>query len=166
MAEVRKTGWTRYLRPTVTNQMLWLLCLMYLIYYVDRVNVSTAAPLVQRDLGLSHAELGIAFGAFALPYTLFQLIGGWLGDRFGARRTLGIGGLIVCAATVLTGAVSGFLSLRLVRLLLGIGEGAAFPTATRAMASWLPEEDWGYAQGITHCFARIGNAVTPRSSSD
>lgn len=161
MAEVRKTGWTRYLRPTVTNRMLWLLCLMYLIYYIDRVNVSTAAPLVQRDLGLSHAQLGIAFGAFALPYTVFQLVGGWLGDRFGARRTLGVGGLIVCVATVLTGTVSGFLSLRLVRLLLGIGEGAAFPTATRALASWLPEEDWGYAQGITHCFARIGNALTP-----
>ena len=141
--------------------MLWLLCLMYFIFYIDRVNVSTAAPLVQRDLGLNHEQLGIAFGAFALPYTVFQIIGGWLGDRFGARRTLGIGGLIVCLATALTGTVSGFLSLRLVRLLLGIGEGAAFPTATRAMASWLPEEDWGYAQGITHCFARIGNALTP-----
>jgi MFS family permease len=154
-------GWRRYLRPTLPNRVLWLLCLMYFIYYVDRVNVSTAAPLIQKDLGLSHEQLGIAFGAFALPYTIFQLIGGWLGDRFGARRTLGIGGLIVCAATVLTGAVSGFLSLRLVRLLLGIGEGAAFPTATRAMAGWLPEADWGYAQGITHCFARIGNALTP-----
>ncbi len=154
-------GWVRYLRPTVANRVLWLLCLMYFVYYIDRVNVSTAAPLVQRDLGLTHTQLGIAFGAFALPYTIFQLVGGWLGDRFGARLTLGIGGLIVCVATVLTGAVTGFLSLRLVRLLLGIGEGAAFPTATRAMTGWLPEEDWGYAQGITHCFARIGNALTP-----
>lgn len=123
---------------------------MYLIYYMDRVNVSTAAPLVQRDLGLTHAQLGIAFGAFALPYTIFQVIGGWLGDRFRARRTLGIGGIIVCGATALTGAVTGFTSLRLVRMLLGTGEGAAFPTATRAMATWLPEDDWGYAQGITH----------------
>ncbi|HUC65687.1 MAG TPA: MFS transporter [Stellaceae bacterium] len=161
MAEPRRRGWTRYLRPTASNQMLWLLCLMYLIYYMDRVNVSTAAPLVQRDLGLTHAQLGIAFGAFALPYTIFQVIGGWLGDRFGARRTLGIGGIIVCGATALTGAVTGFTSLRLVRLLLGIGEGAAFPTATRAMATWLPEADWGYAQGITHSFSRVGNALTP-----
>ena len=161
MGESARPGWVRYFRPTVANRVLWLLCLMYLVYYVDRVNVSTAAPLVQKDLGLSHEQLGIAFGAFALPYTVFQLVGGWLGDRLGARLTLGIGGLIVCIATVLTGAVSGFLSLRLVRLLLGIGEGAAFPTATRAMTSWLPEADWGYAQGITHCFARIGNALTP-----
>ena len=161
MAETRQRGFARYLKPTASNRMLWLLCLMYLIYYMDRVNVSTAAPLVQRDLGLTHAELGIAFGAFALPYTIFQVIGGWLGDRFGPRLTLGVGGIIVCAATVLTGAVSGFLSLRLVRLLLGIGEGAAFPTATRAMSTWLPEADRGYAQGITHSFARIGNALTP-----
>jgi len=154
-------GWRRHFRPSVANRVLWLLCLMYLIYYIDRVNVATVAPLLQRDLGLSNEQLGLAFGAFALPYTLFQLIGGWLGDRFGARRTLGIGGLVVCAATALTGAVDGFLSLRLARLLLGIGEGAAFPTATRAITAWLPEADWGYAQGITHCFARIGNALTP-----
>jgi MFS family permease len=154
-------GWTRHLRASVANRVLWLLCLMYFIYYIDRANVATVAPLLQRDLGLSHQQLGLAFGAFALPYTIFQLIGGWLGDRFGARRTLGIGGLVVCVATVLTGVVGGFASLRLVRLLLGIGEGAAFPTATRAMTSWLPEADWGFAQGITHCFARIGNALTP-----
>jgi len=161
IAAAASPAWLRYLRPTVANRVLWLLCAMYFIYYIDRVNVSTAAPLLQRDLGLSHEQLGLAFGAFALPYTIFQLIGGWLGDRIGPRRTLGIGGIIVGAATMLTGAVSGFLSLRLVRLLLGIGEGAAFPTATRAMAAWLPEADWGYAQGITHCAARIGNAVTP-----
>jgi MFS family permease len=135
---------------------------MYFIYYIDRVNLSTAGPLIRRDLGLTQEQLGIAFGIFALPYTVFQLIGGWLGDRFGARRVLGIGGLVVCGATILTGAVSSLASLSAVRLLLGIGEGAAFPTATRAMASWLPERDWGYAQGITHCFARIGNAAAPR----
>jgi MFS family permease len=161
MAETTVQGWRRYVRPTTANRMLWLLCLMYLIYYIDRVNVATAGPLIREDLGLTQEQLGIAFGVFALPYTIFQLIGGWLGDSFGARRTLGIGGLVVCCATVLTGAVSGFSSLAAVRLLLGVGEGAAFPTATRAMASWLRERDWGYAQGITHSFARIGNALTP-----
>ncbi|HKW52130.1 MAG TPA: MFS transporter, partial [Stellaceae bacterium] len=156
-----RTDWRGYFRPTVGNQVLWLLCLMYLLYYVDRVNVSTAGPLIREDLHLTQEQLGVAFGAFALPYTIFQLIGGWLGDRFGARRTLGIGGLIVCGATMLTGAVTSAFSLSAVRLLLGIGEGAAFPTATRAMAGWVPERDWGYAQGITHCFARLGNAATP-----
>jgi sugar phosphate permease len=145
----------------VPNQVLFLLCLMYLIFYVDRVNVSTAAPLIKHDLALSNTALGFAFSAFAYPYALFQLIGGWLGDRFGARLTLGVSGLIVCAATALTGAVGGLASLFLVRFVLGFGEGAAFPTATRAMAAWMPAERWGFAQGVTHSASRIGNALTP-----
>jgi len=161
MVSVAESDWRRYVRPTVGNQVLWLLCLMYFLYYIDRVNIATAAPLIKADLGLSNTELGAAFGAFAAPYTIFQLIGGWLGDRLGPRRTLGIGGVIVCAATALTGLVGGLQSLSNARLLLGIGEGAAFPTATRAMSAWLPREQWAYAQGITHCFARIGNALTP-----
>jgi sugar phosphate permease len=150
-----------YLRPTAANRVLWLLCLMYLILYIDRVNIATAAPDMRRDLGLSNADYGWAVSAFAIPYAAFQLIGGWLGDRVGARRTLSVGGLIVCAATALTGAVSRLWSLFLARLALGVGEGAAFPTATRAVAAWTPRAQWGYAQGITHCFARLGNAVAP-----
>jgi MFS family permease len=153
--------WRRAFRPTVSNQVLLLLCLMYLILYVDRVNISTAAPLIKADLGLSNTELGFVFSAFAYPYALFQLVGGWLGDRFGARRTLGVCGLVVCAATVLTGAAGGFVALLAARLALGFGEGAAFPTATRAMTSWIPEARFGFAQGITHSFSRFGNAVTP-----
>ncbi|MGZ5837660.1 MAG: MFS transporter, partial [Xanthobacteraceae bacterium] len=72
-----------------------------------------------------------------------------------------VSGLIVCAATAATGAVGGLASLFTARLALGIGEGATFPTATRAMAAWVPERNWGFAQGITHSCARIGNAVTP-----
>jgi MFS family permease len=145
----------------VSGMVLPLLCLMYLILYVDRVNISTAAPLIQADLGLSNTDLGLALSAFAYPYAFFQLVGGWLGDRFGARATLGICGLIVCAATAATGVVGGLASLFAARLALGIGEGATFPTATRAMAAWTPAGSWGFAQGITHSFARIGNAVTP-----
>jgi MFS family permease len=145
----------------VSNTVLLIICLMYLILYVDRVNISTAAPLIKADLGLSNTELGLAFSAFAYPYALFQLIGGYFGDKFGARRTLFVSGLIVCAATAVTGAVGGLASLFAARLALGIGEGATFPTATRAMAAWVPERSWGFAQGITHSSARIGNAVTP-----
>src|SRR5260221_12512741 len=146
---------------SVSNTVLTIICLMYLILYVDRVNISTAAPLIKADLNLSNTELGLAFSAFAYPYALFQLIGGYFGDRFGARLTLGVSGLIVCIATAATGAVGGLASLFAARLVLGIGEGATFPTATRAMAVWTPERNWGFAQGITHSFARMGNALTP-----
>jgi sugar phosphate permease len=143
------------------NRVLLLLCLMYMIFYVDRVNISTAAPLIKHDLGLSNTALGFAFSAFAYPYAIFQLIGGWLGDRFGPRWTLGLSGLMVCLSTALTGAVGGLAALVAVRLALGFGEGAAFPTATRAMATWLPANRWGFAQGVTHSASRIGNALTP-----
>jgi MFS family permease len=148
-------------RLSVSNTVLLIICIMYLILYVDRVNISTAAPLIKADLKLSNTELGLVFSAFAYPYALFQLIGGYIGDKFGARLTLCVSGLIVCAATAATGAVGGLASLFVARLALGIGEGATFPTATRAMAVWTPERSWGFAQGITHSFARLGNAITP-----
>ncbi|HYZ62311.1 MAG TPA: MFS transporter [Acetobacteraceae bacterium] len=141
--------------------MLWLLCAMYFLFYVDRVNIATTATSIQRDLGLTNTELGLAFSAFAYPYAFFQVFGGWIGDRFGSRRTLIACGLVVAVTTVLTGLAGGLGSLFAVRMALGFGEGAAFPTATRAMSSWLPPSRWGYAQGITHSAARLGNAVTP-----
>ena len=144
-----------------SNWILLLLCLMYMILYIDRVNISTAAPLIKANLGLSNTQLGLAFSAFAYPYALFQLIGGYFGDKFGARRTLCVSGLIVCVSTAATGLVNGLASLIAARLALGIGEGATFPTATRAMSVWTPERNWAFAQGITHSFARIGNALTP-----
>jgi MFS family permease len=151
----------RRFKLTAPNSVLLLLCAMYFILYIDRVNIATAAPAIQSDLGLSNTELGFALSAFAYPYTLFQLFGGFLGDRFGARRTLSISLTIVCIATALTGAVGGIATLFAARVLLGLGEGAALPTATHAMSSWTPAASWGFAQGITHSFARLGNFATP-----
>jgi MFS family permease len=141
--------------------VLALLCAMYLILFVDRVNISTAGPLMRPDLGISNTQLGLAFSAFAIPYALFQLIGGWIGDKFGPRLTLSACCGMVALSTILMGAASGFVSLFALRLALGFGEGAAFPTATRAMSNWTPTGSWGFAQGITHSFSRIGIAVTP-----
>jgi MFS family permease len=59
---------------------------LYFITYVDRVNIGTAASEIQKELGLSNTQLGLVFSAFAYPYLLFQVIGGWVGDRFGPRR--------------------------------------------------------------------------------
>ncbi|HTJ88729.1 MAG TPA: MFS transporter [Acidocella sp.] len=151
------------MRPRIkaTNVVLALLCAMYFITYIDRVNVGTAASGIQHDLHLSNTELGLVFSAFAYPYLLFQIGGGWIADRFGPRSTLFLGGLIWAAATIATGLVGGLTSLFVARLLLGFGEGATFPTATRAMQSWVPKQKRGYAQGLTHAFSRLGTAVTP-----
>jgi MFS family permease len=65
-------------RLSVPKVVLGLLCALYLIMYVDRVNIATAAPLIKSELSLSNTKLGIIFSAFAIPYALFQLIGGWV----------------------------------------------------------------------------------------
>jgi len=148
-------------RWTASSNVLLLLCLMYFITYVDRVNLSTAAAVFEKELGLSKTQLGFVLSAFGYPYLICQIIGGWFGDRFGARRTLIVCGLIWSVATMLTGLVGGLWSLFAVRVLLGLGEGATFPTATRAMSTWLPGGKSGWAQGITHAAARLGNAITP-----
>ncbi|HXJ80248.1 MAG TPA: MFS transporter, partial [Candidatus Methylomirabilis sp.] len=144
-----------------TSIVLFLLCLMYGITYIDRVNIGTAASAIQKEFHLSNTQLGFAFSAFAYPYLLLQIWGGWIADRFGARKTLVVCGFVWAGATILTGLVGGLASLFLARLLLGVGEGATFPTATRAMANWTPAGKRGYAQGITHSFARLGNALAP-----
>jgi MFS family permease len=145
----------------VPHIVLALLCVMYFITYIDRVNISTAASAIQDEFGFSKTQLGFIFSAFAWPYLVFQVIGGWVGDKFGARRTLFWCGLVWAAATILTGFASGLASLFAARLLVGLGEGATFPTATRAMQNWTAPGKRGFAQGITHAFARLGNAVTP-----
>ncbi|HEX7954257.1 MAG TPA: MFS transporter [Burkholderiales bacterium] len=146
---------------SASHGVLAMLCLMYFITYVDRVNVSTAAVAFKQELGLSNTQVGLVFSAFAYPYLVFQIVGGWFGDRFGARRTLFVCGLVWAAATVLTGFAGGLASMLAARVMLGLGEGATFPAATHAMSRWTPASQRGFAQGLTHAFARIGNAITP-----
>ena|SRR6202046_670659 len=144
-----------------THIVLALLCAMYFITYVDRVNISTAATDIQNELGLSNTDLGLVFSVFGYPYLVFQVFGGWVGDRFGPRRTLFWCGTIWAVATILTGFVGSLTTLILARVLLGFGEGATFPTATRAMQNWTPAGQRGFAQGLTHAFSRLGNFITP-----
>jgi MFS family permease len=148
-------------RFKATHVVLAMLCVMYFITYVDRVNISTAASGIQKDLGLSNTQLGFVFSAFAYPYLLFQVVGGWVGDQFGPRKTLFWCGMIWALSTIVTGFVNSLPTLFLARFALGFGEGATFPTATRAMQYWTPESSRGFAQGLTHAFSRLGNSVTP-----
>lgn len=145
----------------VRGRVLLLLCAMYFITYVDRVSISTAAPFMKADLGLSNTQLGLALSAFSVPYAFFQIIGGLVGDRFGPRKVLGMVGILWSFATAATGLATGLTSLVIARLGLGFGEGASFPTATTAMCKWMPADQRGLAQGVTHSASRIGNAIAP-----
>jgi sugar phosphate permease len=146
---------------TRKTKVLAASCLMYFLFYMDRVNVSSLAPIISKELQLSAFDIGMVFSAFAYPYALFQIIGGYVGDRLGPKLTLALCGLLVAAATIWTGLAGGLVGLICARILLGAAEGPAFPTATRALTAVMPPAERGFAQGITHSFSRLGNAVTP-----
>src|SRR5580693_4623176 len=83
--------------------VLFLICLMYLITYLDRVNISTAAPVISQEFGFDKITMGVIFSAFVWAYAMFQVPGGWLSDRFGARPVLSI---IVAYWSVMTAATA------------------------------------------------------------
>lgn len=149
-----------YRRGAPLNVLL-LLSTMSFLLYVDRVNLSSAAGPIMKELALSNTQLGVAFSAFGWSYAIFQIIGGWVADRFGPRITLVICGLIWVTATAATGFVGSLSTLLAARFVLGIGEGATLPAAGRAIANWTPIGKRGFAQGATHSCSRLGNAITP-----
>src|SRR6202047_1375314 len=141
--------------------ILLLISLMYLITYLDRVNISTAAPVISKEFGFDKITMGAIFSAFVWAYALFQVPGGWLGDRLGPRRILTAivtYWSVMTAATAMAGSAVSFI---VVRFLFGIGEAGAFPVATRAMQLWYPREERGFVQGITHSASRAGAAIAP-----
>jgi len=141
--------------------ILLLISLMYLITYLDRVNISTAAPVISKEFGFDKITMGVIFSAFVWAYALFQVPGGWLGDRFGARNVLTIIVFYWSIMTAATAAATGATSFIALRFLFGIGEAGAFPGATRAMQLWYPRHERGFVQGITHSASRLGAAIAP-----
>jgi len=136
-----------------------LLALTLLINYVDRGAVPTAAPLIQKQLGLSDDQLGLVLSAFFLPYALLQLPAGWIAERYGAHRVLAAGLTIWACATMLVGVAYSFTALVLLRFMLGIGESAGFPCLSKLLASALPVKSLGKANGIVAAGYLFGPAV-------
>lgn len=152
--EAKRTGTKRWF-------VLLLISLMYLVTYLDRANISTVAPVIAKEFDIGKIEMGFIFSAFVWSYALFQIPGGWLGDRFGPRRMLT--GIVAywSAMTALTAAAGGAMSFAAVRFLFGIGEAGAFPVATRAMQLWFPPSERGLVQGVSHSASRLGAAISP-----
>src|SRR5258708_4465658 len=107
---------------SATTMVLVLLCLMYGITYIDRVNVSTAALVFKQDLHLSNAQVGLVFSAFAYPYLIITSFGGWLSDRFGARWSLTVSAIIWGGATLAAGMTTTLAAMLIARAVLGLGE--------------------------------------------
>ena len=144
-----------------TGAVFILLCAMYFILYVDRVNLSMAAPIIKTEFHLSNTQLGLVLSAFGYCYAAFQILGGFAGDRFGGRKTL-TALLFLCAAgTFFTGLSAGIVSLFLARLLVGLGEAGTLPNGARVISAWVPVVRRGFALGFVLAAARLASALTP-----
>lgn len=138
---------------------LLLLVVSVLINYVDRGNLSIAAPLLKGELGISASQLGILLSAFFWTYTVMQFVCGLFIDRFDVNRVLASGYLLWSLATAVTGVVNGFAMLLAMRLLLGIGESVAFPCYSKILARHVPEHSRGFANGAIVAGMKCGPVV-------
>lgn len=150
------------LRPTHARRWVVVFAVtLAMIQYLDRVFMSQAAPYIQTDLGLTKKEMGWVFAAFPLAYALFEIPGGYLGDRIGPRRVL----LRVVAWWSFFIAAIGWMwnavSLGVTQFLFGAGEAGCFPNLTKAFNRWLPTAERSRAQGILWMTARWGGAAAP-----
>ena len=145
--------------PTGPARLVLLVSAALLINYVDRGNLATAVPLIRGELGLSATQLGVLLSAFYYSYVAAMVPAGWLGERYGAHRVLAAGTAIWSLATLLTGFATGFWSLLLLRLLLGVGESAGFPCASQLFASQLRPAQIGMANGVLGFSYLTGPAI-------
>src|SRR5271155_4792381 len=134
-----------------------LLALSTFINYIDRGSLSLAAPILQEELRLSPSQLGILLSSFFWTYTGFQIVSGWLVDRFNVNWVLAAGFFVWSLATATTGVVHGFQMLLVMRLILGVGESVAFPSYSKILAKHFPEA----LRGRANAFIASGIAGGP-----
>ena len=138
-----------------------LLATMAALTYLDRVCISVAGPRIQTELHLTARDWGLVTGAFAIAYALFEIPGGYLADRFGARSILTRIVLWWSAFTTLTGFASTLWALILIRFSFGAGEAGAFPTASTSLYRWFPAVEHGRAWGAVLLSSQLGGAIAP-----
>jgi MFS transporter, ACS family, glucarate transporter len=137
------------------------LCVLSFLTYYDRQCIVRAQESIQASLNISDEQMGSVFGTFWLAYALFEIPGGWMGDRFGARFTTTRIVLAWSLFTLLTGTATGFYSLLIYRFLFGVGEAGAYPNMARIQSRWLPIVERARAGGILWLMARWGAAFAP-----
>ncbi|HEV2206419.1 MAG TPA: MFS transporter, partial [Candidatus Acidoferrales bacterium] len=134
------------LSPTLRGVLI-LLTLSIFINYIDRGNLSIAAPLLKDELHLSPAELGVLLASFFCSYTAFQIPSGWLIDRVDVTWVLAVGFFLWSCATTVTGLLHGFMALVVARLVLGVGEAVAYPSYAKILARDFSLRHRGLANG-------------------
>ncbi|HEV7220643.1 MAG TPA: MFS transporter [Terriglobales bacterium] len=149
-------------REKVPPALIWVLVLLGLsvfINYIDRANLSVAAPLLKIELGLSPTQLGILLSAFFWTYACMQIPVGWLVDRFDVKWVFAIGFFVWSAATAFTGLAHTFVMLLFIRVILGIGESVAYPSYAKIFASHFVERQRGVANSVIGAGQSLGPAL-------
>lgn len=150
------------MKPTRARRWVVVFAIaLAMICYTDRVIIAQAETEMRRDLSLTQLQWTWVLTIFSLAYTFFEIPGGWMGDKWGARRMLIRVTVLWSFFTAATGWVWNFVSLMTCRLLFGIGEAGCFPNLTKAFTAWLPDDERVRAQGLMWMAARWGGAVTP-----
>ncbi len=155
-------------KPTnVRYGVLGFACALATITYLDRVCFGTVASNIEREFDLTETQKGMLFTAFAFAYAVFEVPTGWLGDKYGARKTLIRIVLWWSIFTMLTGSIYptpdplvAFGLLLAVRFLFGVGEAGAYPNIARAFHNWFPFQERGFAKGTVWMASRFAGGLT------
>jgi MFS family permease len=140
---------------------MFFLCVLSALTYYDRQCIVRAQESLQDSLAITDDQMGLVFGAFWLAYALFEIPGGWMGDRLGARLTLVRIVVAWSLFTAATGLATGFATLLAYRFLFGVGEAGAYPNMARVQSRWLPVAERARAGGLLWLCARFGAAFAP-----
>src|SRR2546423_380223 len=138
---------------------LLLLVLSICINYVDRGSLSVAGKMLAKDLSLNNVQLGFLYGVFFWTYASFQIVAGWLVDRYNVNWVYGIGYLVWSVAMLLTGLAGGFVVLLLFRLALGMGESVAYPSYSKILAGNFREDQRGVANALVDAGSKVGPPI-------
>ena len=147
-----KSRLSKTLSPVVA-----LLAISVFINYIDRGSLSIAAPALKDELHFSAGQLGMLLSSFFWTYAGFQILSGWLVDRFNVNWVMAGGFFVWSIATAATGLIHGFQMLLVMRLLLGVGESVAFPSYSKILAKHFPE----FVRGRANAFIAVGIAAGP-----
>jgi ACS family D-galactonate transporter-like MFS transporter len=140
-------------------RLVALLSLSVFINYVDRGNLSVAAPVLTRELSLSPAQLGLLFSAFFWTYSLCQIPAGWLADRVNLKLLYAAAYTLWSVVTLVTGFTHSISALLIVRLFLGLGESVAYPACSQILVSNFSEHERGRANSLIEVGAKSGPAL-------
>lgn len=140
--------------------MLTLLVISITINYIDRGALSVSAPLISRELNLSTAQIGLLLSAFFWTYSTFQLLAGWLVDRYSVKWIYAAGFLIWSLATAATGLAHSLPALLAARFLLGAGESVAFPACSKIIVQNFPEARRGMANALIDAGSKTGPGLS------